>query len=159
KVDTIEAGPFREVRFTRDQLQEIRYASLLHDFGKVGVREKVLIKGKKLYVGEMLLIKQRFAYIKRTLEGEHTRAKVEQMQSGATAPALFVEMDRAYEAQREEVDALLRMIVQANEPTILEEESFRALMDLTSRSFADVEGSRQPFLTPHEVAALSIRND
>ncbi|HET6897204.1 MAG TPA: GAF domain-containing protein, partial [Vicinamibacteria bacterium] len=71
KVDTIEAGPFREVRFTRDQLQEIRYASLLHDFGKVGVREKVLIKGKKLYVGEMLLIKQRFAYIKRTLEAEH----------------------------------------------------------------------------------------
>jgi len=49
------------------------------------------------------------------------------------------------------------MVVQANEPTILEEGSFRALMDLTSRSFADVEGSRQPFLSPNEVAALSIR--
>ena len=157
KLDALESGPFREVRFTRDQLQEIRYASLLHDFGKVGVREKVLIKGKKLYVGEMLLIKQRFAYIKRTLEAEHTRAKLEQIQSGRTSPDLLAEMDRAYETQREEVDALLRMVVQANEPTILEEESFRALMDLTGRSFADVEGSRQPFLTPNEVAALSIR--
>src|SRR5262249_26959351 len=47
KVDALDIAPFREVRFTRDQLQEIRYASLLHDFGKVGVREKVLIKGKK----------------------------------------------------------------------------------------------------------------
>jgi HD-GYP domain-containing protein (c-di-GMP phosphodiesterase class II) len=157
KLDTLETGPFRDVRFTRDQLQEIRYASLLHDFGKVGVREKVLIKGKKLYVGEMLLIKQRFAYIKRTLEAEHMRAKVEQMQSGPVSPDLLAEMDRAYETQREEIDGLLRMIVQANEPTILEEESFRALMDLTARSFADVEGSRQPFLTPNEVAALSIR--
>jgi HD-GYP domain-containing protein (c-di-GMP phosphodiesterase class II) len=157
KLDALESGPFREVRFTRDQLQEIRYASLLHDFGKVGVREKVLIKGKKLYVGEMLLIKQRFAYIKRTLEAEHARAKLEQIQSGPTAPDLLLEMDRAYEAQREEIDGLLRMIVQANEPTILEEESFRALMDLTGRSFADVEGSRQPFLSPNEVAALSIR--
>ena len=157
KLDALESGPFREVRFTRDQLQEVRYASLLHDFGKVGVREKVLIKGKKLYVGEMLLIRQRFAYIKRTLEAEHTRAKLEQIQSGQNAPDLLVEMDRAYEAQREEVDALLRMVVQANEPTILEEESFRALMDLTGRSFADVEGSRQPFLSPNEVAALSIR--
>jgi len=157
KLDALESGPFREVRFTRDQLQEIRYASLLHDFGKVGVREKVLIKGKKLYVGEMLLIKQRFAYIKRTLEAEHMRAKLEQIQSGQISRDLLVEMDRAYETRREEVDALLRMVVQANEPTILEEESFRALMDLTGRSFADAEGSRQPFLTPNEVAALSIR--
>jgi len=157
KLDALESGPFREVRFTRDQLQEIKYASLLHDFGKVGVREKVLIKGKKLYVGEMLLIKQRFAYIKRTLEAEHMRAKLEQIQSGQISRDLLAEMDRAYETQREEVDALLRMVVQANEPTILEEESFRALMDLTGRSFADAEGSRQPFLTPNEVAALSIR--
>ncbi len=157
RLDALESGPFSDVRFSRDQLQEIRYASLLHDFGKVGVREKVLIKGKKLYVGEMLLIRQRFAYIKRTMEAEHLRAKLEQMQSGRTSPGLLVEMDRAYETQREEIDALLRTIVQANEPTILEEESFRALMDLTTRSFADVEGGRQPFLTPNEVAALSIR--
>jgi HD-GYP domain-containing protein (c-di-GMP phosphodiesterase class II) len=32
-----------------DQVREIRYASLLHDFGKVGVREQVLVKEKKLY--------------------------------------------------------------------------------------------------------------
>jgi HD-GYP domain-containing protein (c-di-GMP phosphodiesterase class II) len=157
KLDALDSGPFREIRFTRDQLQEVRYASLLHDFGKVGVREKVLIKGKKLYVGEMLLIRQRFAYIKRTLESEHLRAKLEQLQSGPAAADLLLEMDRAYEGQREEIDSLLRTIVQANEPTILEEESFRALMDLTGRSFSDVEGSRQPFLTPNEVAALSIR--
>ena len=32
-----------------EQMREIRYASLLHDFGKVGVREEVLVKAKKLY--------------------------------------------------------------------------------------------------------------
>ena len=157
KVDGIETGPFREIAFTRDQIQEIRYASLLHDFGKVGVREKVLIKGKKLYVGEMLLIRQRFSYIKRTLEAEHFRAKVDQLQSGGSTAELLADMDRAYDAQREEIDSLLRMIAQANEPSILEEESFRALMDLTSRAFTDMEGNRQPFLTPNELSALSIR--
>src|SRR5262245_25906006 len=81
-VDQLEDGPFKDVRFTRDQVQEIRYASLLHDFGKVGVREKVLIKGKKLYVGELLVIRQRFAYITRTLEAEHYRAKFEAMRDG-----------------------------------------------------------------------------
>ena len=48
-------------------------------------------------------------------------------------------------------------MLQSNEPTILEEESFRTLMDLTTRSFTDLEGNRQPYLTPNEVSALSIR--
>jgi hypothetical protein len=66
-------------------------------------------------------------------------------------------MDRSYEERQKELDQILRMIVQANEPSILEEESFRALMDLPNRSFIDEAGNRQPFLTPNEVAALSIR--
>jgi HD-GYP domain-containing protein (c-di-GMP phosphodiesterase class II) len=157
KVDGIDTGPFRDVRFTKDQLQEIRFASLLHDFGKVGVREKVLIKGKKLYVGEMLVLRQRFAYIKRTLEAEHLRSKLDQVLAGRSSPDLLAQMDRAYEERQREIDGLLRMVSQANEPTILEEESFRALMDLPTRTFSDMDGNLQPFLTPNEVQALSIR--
>lgn len=157
KVDALEIGPFRDVRFTRDQLQEIRYASLLHDFGKVGVREKVLIKGKKLYVGELLLIRQRFSYIKRSVEAEHLRAKLEQVMSGRSTPDLLAEMDRNYEARQNEVDVVLRTILQANEPSLLEEDNFRALMDLPKRTFADIDGNRQPFLTPNELGSLSIR--
>jgi HD-GYP domain-containing protein (c-di-GMP phosphodiesterase class II) len=156
-VDSVDAAPFHDVRFTRDQMEEIRYASLLHDFGKVGVREKVLIKGKKLYVGEQLVVRQRFNYIKRTLEGEHLRSKLEQVLASKASPELLAQMDRDYEERKEEIDQLLRMILQANEPTILEEESFRALMDLPNRTFTDMDGNRQPFLTPNEVSALSIR--
>ncbi len=155
-MDALSSGPFRDTRFTRDQIKEIRYASLLHDFGKVGVREKVLIKGKKLYVGEMLLIRQRFGYIKRSLEAEHLRARLEQMSGGASAE-LLAELDRTHRERQNEIDSYLRMVIHANEPTILEEESFRALMDLTRRSFTDIEGNRQPFLTPNELTALSIR--
>ncbi|PYQ12268.1 MAG: phosphohydrolase [Acidobacteria bacterium] len=157
KVDALEAPPFRDVSFTRDQLQEIKYASLLHDFGKVGVREKVLIKGKKLYVGELLLLRQRFAYIKRTMEAEHLRAKLEQLTAGHASPELLTQMDRAHEKGQEDIDQILGMILQANEPTILEEESFRALMDLPNRTYTDGEGNRQPFLSPNELSALSIR--
>jgi HD-GYP domain-containing protein (c-di-GMP phosphodiesterase class II) len=145
------------VRFTRDQIQEIRYASLLHDFGKVGVREKVLIKGKKLFVGELLVIKQRIAYIKRTLEAEHLRTKLEQVMGDPSARELLAQIDRDYELRREEIEEIQRMVLQANEPTILEEESFRALMDLPKRTFTDIEGNRQPFLTPNEVEALKIK--
>jgi len=150
-------GPFAELRFDVDQLQEIRYASLLHDFGKVGVREKVLIKGKKLYVGEMMVIRQRFAYIRRTLEADHLRHKLEQFQNGRASAEALITLDREYEQRAAEADDILARILQANEPSLLEEENFRVLMDLPSRSFLDLEGQRQPFLTPSELQSLAIR--
>ena len=42
-------GPYAATAFLAEQMKEIRYAALLHDFGKVGVREDVLVKAKKLY--------------------------------------------------------------------------------------------------------------
>jgi len=157
RIDGVEGGRFGDVRFNRDQIQEIRYASLLHDFGKVGVREKVLIKGKKLYVGEMLLIRQRLAYIKRSIEAEHLRAKLDEALRNPSAQDVLAELDRVYAQRQGELDKTLAMILRANEPSVLEEDSFRALMDLPGQTFNDIEGRPQPLLTPNEVQALSIR--
>src|SRR5450759_5915202 len=38
-VSGLGAGKYRDVHLTEDQFKELRYAGLLHDFGKVGVRE------------------------------------------------------------------------------------------------------------------------
>ena len=40
-----------------EDLRELEYASLLHDFGKIGVREKVLVKAKKLYDERLELVR------------------------------------------------------------------------------------------------------
>lgn len=51
---------FLGLRFTNQELEELNYASLLHDFGKVGVPEHVLLKAEKLYPWEMEKIEGRF---------------------------------------------------------------------------------------------------
>src|SRR5437899_8727668 len=73
-VDRAGDGDYRAVKFSREQLREIRYAGLLHDFGKVGVREQVLVKAKKLYPLQLDLIQQRYDYVRRTAEREFWRA-------------------------------------------------------------------------------------
>src|SRR5678816_1796602 len=55
-VNRATTGPLRHVRFSASEMREIRYASLLHDFGKVGVREEVLVKAKKLQPWHLELI-------------------------------------------------------------------------------------------------------
>jgi HD-GYP domain-containing protein (c-di-GMP phosphodiesterase class II) len=158
KVDAAGGGPFRDQRFTRDQIQEIRYASLLHDFGKVSVKEKFLLKEKKFFDRQLQLIQQRFAYIKRTREAEHLQAKLEQLASGRTTIDLLTDMDAAHEAQQREIDQLLRAVVQANEPKILEGDEARSLLlELRDRTYRDWDGSPRPFLTGEELESLSIR--
>jgi response regulator RpfG family c-di-GMP phosphodiesterase len=58
-VDGMTDGPFAPVRFSRDDLEQIKFASLLHDFGKIGVREAVLVKARKLPPSRMELLQHR----------------------------------------------------------------------------------------------------
>lgn len=76
ETNAIAAGPLSALKFDRDQLQAIRYASLLHDFGKVGVPEAILVKRKKLYDHQLEIVRQRFALAQRTLEMECSQLKL-----------------------------------------------------------------------------------
>src|SRR5262249_31532637 len=99
-VDRGGEGPYREVRFTRDQLRELRYAGLLHDFGKVGVREQVLVKQKKLYPGDLDLIRGRFAFLTQSADLSFERERVERLLAGGRAAH-----DAAIDAIRHHRDA------------------------------------------------------
>jgi len=59
-VSDSETPAFRSIRFTDPQLRELEYAAMLHDFGKVGVREEVLLKAEKLFAWELRDIGYRF---------------------------------------------------------------------------------------------------
>ncbi len=156
-VDAAPSGPFRGQTFTKDQLREIWYASVLHDFGKVGVKEHILLKEKKLFPAKQTEIVQRFAYIKKALEAEHLQAKLDQVLSGQASPELLRDMDLAYEQRRADIDQAFNMVIKTNEPTVeVEEISIHALMELARRTYRDVDGNRQTYLSPEEVALLSI---
>ncbi len=83
-VDRVGTGNYASVRFSPEQMKEIRYAALLHDFGKVGVREDVLVKAKKLYPLQLDLISHRFDYLYKEMEARMEREKVR----------LLLELDR-----------------------------------------------------------------
>src|SRR5258708_5092402 len=80
-VDREPRGLYGDLRFSREQMQELRYAALLHDFGKVGVREEVLVKAKKLYPLHFVRVLDRFDYIRRDIEARIAEQKVEALLS------------------------------------------------------------------------------
>jgi HD-GYP domain-containing protein (c-di-GMP phosphodiesterase class II) len=158
-VERADAGTYRGLRFDREQLRELRYAGLLHDFGKVGVREHVLVKEKKLYAPHLALIKQRYAFIHRSVERNFERERANYLERhGRTGYDEFVEQLRA--RHRDELAALdrfLKLVVESNEPTILPEGNFEELLRFANVHYDDLENQRQPYLNEDEVRYLSIR--
>lgn len=61
KVVHQDAKFFPDVAYTPPDLEELLYAGLLHDVGKIGIREEVLTKATRLSDGAMAVIGQRLA--------------------------------------------------------------------------------------------------
>jgi len=158
-VDRADEGPYRKTRFTPEQLREIRYAGYLHDFGKVGVREQVLVKAKKLYPPDLELIKQRHAFIRRTLESEHWRRRAEYLETRGREgyDETLAALQAAHTQEVAELDRFLKVVLQANEPSLLPEGSFEELKTIAARSYEGLGGDPQPLLTSDEIRFLTIR--
>jgi HD-GYP domain-containing protein (c-di-GMP phosphodiesterase class II) len=127
-VNAVDAGPFRDLHFDADQLREMRYASLLHDFGKVAVPEYIFGKAKKLPDGRLDTIRLRF----------------------------LLAMEQAGDArQRAELADLLRTVESANEPRVIAAEVDTVLDVLARLTYRDVDGER-PLLDESEIEFLQI---
>ena len=158
-VDRASDGPYRDVSFNRAQLRELRYAGLLHDFGKVGVREQVLVKQKKLYPHDLEIIRHRFGYLLQRSDLEFERERADYVL--AHGQQRYVEavgrLDKARSKQRAELLKFMDAISRANEPTVMPEGSFEALREINSRTFIDFDGRERPLLEDHELQFLMIR--
>src|SRR5690606_3663083 len=128
-VDRADLPRFRDVRFSPRDLTELEYAALLHDFGKIGVREQVLVKAKKLYPHELDRVRARFAYARKAAEAEILSRKVALMREGAGASDLS-RLDEELAARFAELDEAWRVIGEANEPTVLKEGDFTRIAEL-----------------------------
>jgi HD-GYP domain-containing protein (c-di-GMP phosphodiesterase class II) len=154
-VEKSDSGPYREVSFRREDIREIEYASLLHDFGKIGVREPVLVKAKKLYPHELTAIRQRFDFAVRTIEADVLQRKLRMLERGA-GPDDLAELDRELAVRRAEVEDAWQVIEHANEPTVLAAGEFQRIEELGRRTYVTLAGEPATLLSAGEVKSLSV---
>ena len=157
-VDRAGTGAYAATRFTPEQMKEIRYAALLHDFGKVGVREEVLIKAKKLYPEQMEILAHRFDYLYKDLEASLEREKVQLLLGLDRTEALarIASLEEEYRLRRTRLENAFEVVVRANEPTVLPEGQFDRLFEIARQTYHDPRGVERPVLTQEEVHFLSI---
>ena len=124
---------FGGVRYSKDQIKELRYAALLHDIGKIAVPEAVLDKRNKLTDDALRAIEYRFHYWKQRLAAEG---------------------DPAGDAPR--IGRYLDHIRKVNIPTPLAQADSGLLAQIRAARFIDLDGEEKPLLTEAEFDALAV---
>jgi HD-GYP domain-containing protein (c-di-GMP phosphodiesterase class II) len=154
------AGRWKDQSLSQQERQELRYAALLHDFGKVGVRENVLVKANKLEPLELEGLRTRFDAILLQEELSAERRKVQALSDlpRAKAKPVLTRIDKELALKRDEIAAAFEFILGCNKPTVLPEGTFDRLGLIADGHYqSPLSGERRPFLTEGEVIKLSIR--
>ncbi len=149
----VEVGTYADVDFTPEEMRELRYASLLHDFGKVGVRENVLVKANKLYPWELDSIEDRFHGLRLQRENAFLKETIARMAEGKKLDSMYRDKLRREFA---EADEFLEFVRRCNLPAVLAEDGFDRLKEIAAVTFADRLGQTAPILTINEIQRLSI---
>lgn len=158
-------GPFKDVHYTPGQIKELRYAALLHDFGKIGVRENILTKSHKLEPPRFCVVEDRLLLLRSSLETRYANRKVAALLEYPREQALDIieDLDAQLVAQLQDLDADLAILTRANDPsaTFLPDDEYcrqqEVLTKLARLNYVDKTGQEQPLLSDDEVRALSVR--
>lgn len=151
-VDRADAGPLAQVRFSPDELREIEVAGLLHDFGKVGVREHVLVKAKKLHDWELALVLGRLDHLRTTARLRLAERQLDALRSGRGEDLAAW---RACEAELAQIDQWREVVLRANEPALLHEAVEAAIHEVAAVRL-ESEGLKLSILDDAHLAALLI---
>ncbi|MEG5173794.1 HD domain-containing phosphohydrolase [Microcoleus sp. B3-D7] len=168
EVNTVSSGQLRSIYFNNRQIQELRYAALLHDFGKIGVPEAVLTKQKKLYPAQLEVIRHRFGLAQRTMEMECVQSKYKYLlEHSAYRKHSSQEPECAQCQEIEQLDTKLaeaktrlaeywEVLLEANEPHILAAEPLAQLREISRQTYRDIDGAKKPLLNPDEIVQLMV---
>lgn len=126
--------------FDADNLKKLYYAGLLHDIGKVGVTEWLLVKNSRLTADRITAIRYRFQYLK---------ARLQLRQVTETLP----EEDSLI---LNNLDLWLDTIEKHNLRGFLTPEEAQAVQEISTHVFEDIDGEIKPLLSAYEQDALSI---
>ncbi len=150
-----DSGPLEGLRFGDDSLRRLRLAGLLHDFGRIALREDALERARRLPVGGLERIRERFAQLKLWGQlGLHERL-LETLRGAGRAPT---ERDRAalardVETQNARLDGVLAFVEKLDaSPTITPGQ--RKKLAKVAKARVLLAGEATPLLESQEVARL-----
>jgi len=155
-----DSGIYKSFSLSDSQIREIRYAALLHDFGKIGVRESILGKEKKLYPHELESILLRIDNASLTHDLNHWReaaldlAEILKKGEKLDPVSILGKVTNKTETFKKHLQNIRMKIMAVNQPQIMHDD-----FDITEliRGINEISQELdQNFVTSQELVKLSL---
>ncbi len=186
KINDAKEGPFAEVIFSEDELEELRIASWMHDVGKITTPEYVIDKSHKLETlcDRIELVKTRFDFIKQLTEKEYLQKKIEllednrqrqeereqraesskqktegsrQGESDEQYQKALARLETTYQEELSAIEQARLFVIKCNAASRPMSDNQIEMLKQIARKTYEYNGERRPYLTKDELHNLSIR--
>ncbi len=141
--------------FSEEEISELEYSAWLHDVGKIGVREHILVKENKLYPEKLAKIRERFESVKLSEDVASLGKQAEILKRGGGSKE-FAALAEELERRKAAVDMDFAFIERINKPGFVKPQEAERIDAIAAKTFIDSDGERHHCLLPREAEVLKI---
>src|SRR3989339_437770 len=157
KINETEQGPFGQVRFSAEEMEELRLAAWMHDVGKITTPDYVVDKADKLQTifSRIRLVETRFGLIIQQLENEFLRHKIALIENGdkTELSSMEAELNSRLLGLKEDM-AFIKECNLASE--FMSDDKIARIKAISAGTYIR-DGEEHPYLSADEVENLCIR--
>lgn len=152
-------GPFKDIYFNEDEMEELRLAAWMHDVGKITTPEYVIDKSTKLQTisDRISLIETRFYLIAKLIENKYLNKKIKVLKKGEN---IKTETQRIDQELCDETGLLyneLDFIKTCNNPgESMDDDKITRIKEIAEKIYL-LDNKKHYYLTEDEVKNLCIR--
>ncbi len=159
KINESGEGPFKDVYFTEEELEELRLAAWMHDVGKITTPEHVVDKATKLtnIFDRISYIENRFELIAKTIENEYLKQKIELLKNGDNNETKIKILEENLTNTLKDLQEDLEFIKGCNNPgEFIGDEKISRIKKIANKTYS-INNEKHSYLSEDEINNLCIR--
>jgi len=163
-VNTEDDGYLKGFKFTENDIRELEFAALLHDFGKVYIDLAIFQKAKKLFPADYNNLILRLSYLYRYTELRYLDEEIKHLEGSIRESGPENNIEELVREKNEKLSRLVevkQIISRMNEPTITEDDPEKVMDKVYSMlgctECEDIEGCNFDIITDIDRINLTIR--
>ena len=160
EINKREEGTFKNIKFTKDELEELSLAAWLHDIGKITTPEYVVDKATKLETifDRIHMIEARFNYIAKCIENRYLKTKIGFFASGSVSDNEIKFLDDTMKTELTTLKNDFEFVKTCNKSgEFMPDDKIERIKSIAENTYFDINGEIRPYLTDDEVKNLTIR--
>lgn len=157
-INETDEGPFKDIHFSDDEINELRIAGWMHDIGKIITPQHVMDKAVKLETifDRSELVKTRYELILSQIKTRYLEEKIELVKENAPEKKLAA-LEEKFEKEKADAEAEMDFVLRCNNPgEFMKDMEVESLKRIAGKNY-DINGEKHPRLTGDELENLSIR--